>query len=142
MAEKQVQKKTGKGVKGKAAKSQYVTYPVRIKVISQKGTCSCLHKVGQEWTCKYEADKPPQVPNICFAALMPILYNLKALWWGAPIPAPVPDPDTFFCCCPDPLNPVVFELKRLKDKPIYLHFPEKLDEYLDRKKISAKLKKK
>jgi uncharacterized repeat protein (TIGR04076 family) len=142
MAKSPAPKKNATSSTGKVKKSQYVTYPVRIRVISQKGTCACCHKVGQEWLCKYEADKPPEIPNICWAALNPILYNLKALWWGAPIPAPVPDPDTFFCACPDPLNPVVFELKRLKDEPIYLHFPEKLDIFLDRKKIDAKLKKK
>ena len=120
---------------------KYVSYPVRIRILSQKGTCAHAHKVGDEWICKYEPGKPPEVPNICYAALNAILYNLKALWWGAPIPAPVPDPDTFFVACPDPLNPVVFELKRLKDQPIYLHYPDHLDLYKERGKIDSELKK-
>jgi uncharacterized repeat protein (TIGR04076 family) len=104
-------------------KHQYVSYPVKIRVVSVKGTCALGHKVGQEWISTYDTGKGPDTPNICAAALMPMLANLKALQWGAPIAAPTPDPDTIYCCCPDPLNPVVFETKRLKDKPIYLKFP-------------------
>lgn len=131
-------RKSTKEISNKKGEPGYITYPVRIKVISQKGTCVSEHKVGQEWIITYQPG-PPKIPDICPAALMPILYNLKALWWGAPIPAPVPDPDTFYCCCPDPLNPVVFELKRLKDKPIRISFPEKLDVYKDRGKINKRL---
>ncbi len=126
-------------VPGDAAKSRYVSYPVRVRIISQKGHCAHTHQAGDEWICKYEPGRPPEVPNICWSALQVILYNLKFLWWGAPIPAPVPDPDTFFVACPDPLNPVVFEMKRLKDQPICLHFPEELDTYLDRDKIDSEL---
>ena len=134
-----VKRNNKEGVSSTNPEPEYITYPVRIRVISQKGACFTDHKVGQEWVCAYEPG-PPKIPDICPAALLPILYNLKALWWGAPIPAPVPDPDTFYCCCPDPLNPVVFELKRLIDQPIRIHFSEKLDVYKDRKKIESQLK--
>ena len=144
MSEERSQESHAMDRKNDSEKSSYISYPVRIRIISQKGTCAFSHKVGDEWIYTYEPGegKKPVTPNICDAALHMLYLYLKPLWWGATIPAPVPDPDTFFCACPDPINPVVFELKRLKDQPIYLHFPEKLDIYLDRDKVDSELEEK
>jgi len=109
----------------KKVEPKYVTYPVRIKVISQKGTCVFCHEVGDQWIYKYEPGKKPKTPDICDGALHTMSLYLKALWWGAPIPFPTPDPDTIISGCLDPNNPVVFELKRLRDQPIYYNFSYK-----------------
>jgi len=122
------------------ANAEYITYPVRIKIVSQKGKCAYCHKVGDEWICKHEPGKPPEVPDICFSALSVILGVLDALWWGATIPAPTHEPGTYHVVCPDPYNRVTFELKRLKDQPIHLKFGRESDFRLDYKQIASKLK--
>ena len=109
------------------AEEEYKTYPVKIKVISQKGWCGMCHQVGDEWLYKWEPGKIPETPNICEAALHSMSLYFKPLWWGAFLPFPTVDPDTYLVACPDAANPVVFELKRLRDQPIYPHFGDKYD---------------
>ena len=100
------------------AEEEYKSYPIRIKVISQKGWCGMQHKVGDEWIYKMEPGKAPEIPNICAEAFNSLFIYIKALMWGGKFPFPTQDPDTFLVACPDAANPVVFELKRLKDQPI------------------------
>jgi len=97
---------------------EYKSYPVRIKVVSQKGWCGMCHQVDDEWLYKFEPGKVPDVPNICPEAFHSLFIYIKPLLWGAVIPFPTQDPDTFLVTCPDAGNPVVFELKRLKDQPM------------------------
>lgn len=81
---------------------------VIIRVISQKGKCDANHKVGEEW---YVDDKTPK--GMCIAAFDVIYPYLKALSFGGSFPW-ASDADTAVVACPDPENPVVFEIKRVK----------------------------
>jgi len=101
---------------------EYKSYPVRIRVVSQKGWCGMCHKVGDEWIYVFEPGKPPNTPNICESALHAMFCYLRVLWFDGKFPWPTPDPDTIRVACPDAANPVVFELKRLRDQPIYPHY--------------------
>ncbi len=83
-------------------------YDVAVKVISQKGTCTQEHKVGDEWVI---GGKTPE--GICLEALHSIYPHLCVLRFGGSFPWAT-DPDTTTEVCPDPNNPVVFELRRLR----------------------------
>ena len=83
-------------------------YDVLAKVISQKGTCSAEHKVGDEWFIK---DKTPE--GICLAAYNAIYPNALALICGGAFPWEEINREGTTAACPDADNPVVFELRRL-----------------------------
>ena len=85
------------------------SYQVSIKVISQKGHCEAGHKVGDQWLV---GEKTPQ--GMClfaFAALFPLITPLM---YGSAYPWEK-DPDMTTAACPDGQNPVLFELRRVKD---------------------------
>lgn len=84
------------------------TYDVKVKVISQKGTCGAGHKVGDEWTI---SGKTPE--GICLSAFNALIPSLRVLMFGGSFPWS-DDPDTATAACPDAANPVVFELKRVR----------------------------
>ena len=83
-------------------------YQVRIKVISQKGRCSTGHKTGDEWLT---SGKTPE--GICLNAFGMLLPNVRTLMYGGEFPWEA-DKDTTTVCCPDAINPVVFEIRRIK----------------------------
>ena len=83
-------------------------YSVAIKVLSQKGTCNAGHKVGDEWTI---GEKTPG--GICFSAFNALFPSAQVLMCGGSFPWTT-DPDMTAVACPDALNPVVFELRRLR----------------------------
>ena len=83
-------------------------YKVRVRVISQKGTCVAEHKVGDKWVI---SQKTPA--GMCFSAYNAIYPNLRVLMFGGALPWET-DPDVSTIACPDADNPVVFELKRLR----------------------------
>ena len=75
-------------------------------VISQKGTCSAGHKVGDEFVIGQET--PPKMCSWAFHTLFPFAEVLQfggSFPWGQ-------DPDKTTVACPDPDNPVVFEVRR------------------------------
>ena len=87
---------------------------VVIKVVEQEGICRAGHKVGDEWIMRASELKTPG--GICLGA-----YN--AMFWGARVlmhggrteqVVPTPDRDTMYFRCPDNINRVVFELRRLQ----------------------------
>ena len=82
---------------------------VRIKVISQKGTCETGHKVGDQWLV---GEKTPE--GMCVFAFSSLLPCITPLMYGGAFPWEK-DPDRTTSVCPDPGNPVVFELRREKD---------------------------
>jgi len=82
---------------------------VRIKVLSQKGTCEVGHKVGDEWVID---GKTPG--GLCLFAFGSLLPSLTPLMFGGSFPWEK-DPDRTTVACPDPDNPVVFELRRIRD---------------------------
>ena len=82
-------------------------YKVRIRVVSQKGTCELNHKVGDQWIVDHGT---PEGLGICaFGSLLPAL---QVLMFGGRFPWES-DPDVTTIACPDAANPVVFELRRL-----------------------------
>ncbi len=83
-------------------------YPVKIKVISQTGTCEAGHKVGDEFDC---IGLSPG--GICIFALNSIMPFMMPLMFGGTF-SWSQDPDTVEAVCPDAENPVVFELQRIK----------------------------
>jgi len=84
-------------------------YKVSVKVVSQKGTCAEGHKVGDQWVVDY---KTPE--GLCIFAFSSLLTSLMPLMFGGSFPWEK-DPDMTTAVCPDPDNPVVFELRRLRE---------------------------
>ncbi len=84
-------------------------HKVVAKVISQEGHCGAGHKVGDEWVLS------PKTPEgICMGAYFAMYPNAFVLISGASIPWRE-DPDVALVPCPDAKNPVVFELRRIRD---------------------------
>jgi uncharacterized repeat protein (TIGR04076 family) len=81
---------------------------VKAKVISQKGHCEAGHKVGDEYVI--DDTVPAGMCSWAFYTLFPFAIALKS---GGAFPWEK-DKDTAAVACPDPTNPVVFELKRIR----------------------------
>lgn len=81
-------------------------YSVRLKVLSQKGTCVAGHIVDDEWHVTRHT--PGGFCLFAYSALEP---DIRALMFGGAYPWSS-DRDVYVGCCPDPVNPVVFELRR------------------------------
>ncbi len=86
-------------------------YDVGIKVISQKGKCDAGHKVGEKWIVKKDDVLAPRLCISAYSALHPYLIGLM---FGGSYPWEA-DQDVARLACPDPDNPVVFELRRLRE---------------------------
>jgi uncharacterized repeat protein (TIGR04076 family) len=83
-------------------------YEVEVSVVSQKGVCGAGHKVGDKWTI---GNTTPG--GICLSVYPIIEGSIEVLKYGGAYPWSQ-DPDVCISVCPDPANPVVFELKRIK----------------------------
>ena len=83
-------------------------YDVQIKVISQKGECSAGHKVGDTWVMGAKAPE-----GLCASALHSIFPEVRVLRFGGSMPWEK-DKDATCLACSDPLNPVVFEVRRIR----------------------------
>ncbi len=83
-------------------------YDVAIRIVSQKGDCPQEHKVGEEWIIH---TKTPE--GMCLSAFNALLPDLRVLMFGGRLPWSA-DPDVCQVACPDAINQVVFELKRLR----------------------------
>ncbi|MFC1956117.1 TIGR04076 family protein [Chloroflexota bacterium] len=86
------------------------SYKVVVKVVSQKGFCDIGHKVGDEWII--EDYKTPK--DICIAAYNTLYPDARVLIFGGIFPWGN-DPDVSTIACPDAENPVIFELRRLRE---------------------------
>jgi uncharacterized repeat protein (TIGR04076 family) len=75
------------------------------RVISQKGTCAVGHKVGDEFLI---GDVTP--PGMCSWAFYTLFPFAEVLQYGGSFPWE-DDPNRATVACPDPGNPVVFELR-------------------------------
>jgi uncharacterized repeat protein (TIGR04076 family) len=75
------------------------------RVISQKGTCSAGHKVGDEFTLGQHT--PPGMCAWAYYTLFPFSQTLE---FGGSFPWE--KGNTASVACPDPGNPVVFEIRR------------------------------
>jgi uncharacterized repeat protein (TIGR04076 family) len=76
------------------------------RVISQQGTCEAGHKVGDEFVIGQKTTE-----GLCSWALCSIFPFAEVLQFGGAFPWEK-DPDKTTVACPDPVNPVVFELRR------------------------------
>ena len=82
---------------------------ISVRVVSQKGTCANEHKIGDQWVVN---GKTPE--GICLAAFNAFYPSLRVLRFGGSFPWES-DPDAATLACPDAANPVVFELRRLRE---------------------------
>ena len=85
-------------------------YTVKAKVISQKGTCVYGHKVGDEWVISRTTPE-----GICLGAFHSFFPDLRTLMFGGVLPWS-DDPDAVAVACPDAKNPLVFELRRIREE--------------------------
>ncbi len=76
------------------------------RIISQQGTCEAGHKVGDEFVI---GQTTPD--NMCSWAFCAVFPFAQVLQFGGSFPWEA-DPDKATVACPDPANPVVFELRR------------------------------
>ncbi len=86
-------------------------YDVMVTVKSVKGTCHFGCKVGD----KVYFDGTKIDGNICYSALMAMLPKVYAMRYGAEFPW-AKNKDVIHNVCPDPENPVLFEIKRIRKK--------------------------
>ena len=85
-------------------------YTVKAKVISQKGNCVYGHKVGDEWVISRTTPA-----GICMSAFNSFFPDLRVLMFGGILPW-ADDPDAVTVACPDAENPLVFELRRIREE--------------------------
>ena len=88
---------------------------VVLKITSVKGTCMAGHQVGDEFdlskdfTLGYSGGGNVLCPG-AFYAMFP---HWRVLRFGGEFPWEI-DKDTAHVACPDPLNPLIMELRRIK----------------------------
>lgn len=83
-------------------------YEVRARVISQMGHCAAGHRVGDEFIIGETS------PNgMCCWAFYAIFPFVSVLQLGGRFPWEAKADETTVAC-PDPANPVIFELKRME----------------------------
>ena len=87
-------------------------YSVKITVKSQSGFCHAGHKPGDSWIIDKVDWKTPG--GMCVSGYECCESMAFALRFGAVFPWEK-DPDASFSTCPDPGNPVVFEVRRLRE---------------------------
>jgi len=86
-------------------------YNITVKVIRQEGHCGAGHQVGDEVIF----DGLTVQGKMCIHALYSLLPKVFAMRYGAEFPW-LTDPDVATHCCPDAWNPVVFEVKRIRNQ--------------------------
>lgn len=87
-------------------------YDVEVTVIRVNGTCHFGdkgHKVGDKIYFDGEKIGGP----ICYSALTVLLPKIYAMRYGAEFPW-AENKDVIYNACPDPENPVVFEIRRIR----------------------------
>ena len=82
---------------------------IEVTVKSQEGKCTFGHKTSE----KVIFDGRRVRGDICYSALMVLLPKIYALFNGIEFPW-AKNKDIIFNACPDPENPVVFEIRRIR----------------------------
>ncbi len=86
-----------------------------LKIVSVKGTCAANHREGQEFdisgsfTVGFSEDGTALCPSAFYAAFP----NYRTLRFGGELPWEE-DKDKAHVACPDPFNPLIMEIKRIK----------------------------
>ena len=90
---------------------------VVMKIISVKGTCAAKHQVGQEFDLggDFTVGMSGHPKTICTGLFYAIYPEYRLLRFGGLLPREQ-DPDVAHVACPDPDNPVVAQLKRIREK--------------------------
>lgn len=84
-------------------------YNVQIEVLSQKGTCAAGHSVGDQFEIsKHTPD------GFCIFAYSALDPDIRTLMFGGVYPWSENEKQ-YICCCPDPVNPVIFKLSRIAE---------------------------
>ncbi len=83
------------------------SFKVIAKVISPKGTCVAGHKVGDEFVI---GDLTP--PGFCSWAFYTVFPFASTIQYNGYFPWEE-DPEKAIVACPDPANPVVFQLSKV-----------------------------
>ena len=86
-------------------------YDVAVKVVSVKGHCANGMKPGLEWVVGRHT-----VDGICHSAFHALYPYYRILRYGGSMPF-AEDPDSVTVCCADPVNNVLFELRRIAKDP-------------------------
>ncbi len=85
-------------------------FKIVARVIRQEGLCIAGHQVGDEVIF----DGQTVQGKICISALCSFLSKVFAMHYGAEFPW-LDDPDVSTHACPDAENPVVFEIRRVRE---------------------------
>ncbi|MFH1002633.1 MAG: TIGR04076 family protein [Chloroflexota bacterium] len=84
-------------------------YQVKLTVVSQQGHCQAGHRVGDAWVL---GSKTPE--GICTGAFHTMQSAYRVMRFGGELPWDE-DKDVTYVACPDAKNPVVFEVRRLRE---------------------------
>jgi uncharacterized repeat protein (TIGR04076 family) len=87
-------------------------YKIVARVISQEGHCAAGHQVGDEIVFEGKTIEG----QVCIHALYSFLPKVFAMRYGADFPWLEEDPDVATHACPDAYNPVVFEIRRIREE--------------------------
>ena len=90
-----------------------MAYDIKLKVIKIEGHCGAGHEIGDEILISF--DKNEIQGKICLHALYSILPKVYAMAYGAEFPW-LENPDVSTHACPDAENPLVYEVKRIKNE--------------------------
>ena len=85
-------------------------YTIVARVIRQEGHCNADHRVGDEVLF----DGQTVQGEVCIHALYSFLPKVFAMRYGVEFPW-LEDQDVATHACPDAWNPVVFELRRVRE---------------------------
>jgi uncharacterized repeat protein (TIGR04076 family) len=85
-------------------------FSIIARVIRQEGHCAAGHQVGDEIVF----DGQTVQGKVCLSALYSFLPKVFAMRYGAQFPW-LDDKDVSTHACPDAWNPVVFEIRRVRE---------------------------
>ena len=90
-------------------------FPVILKIISVKGKCNANHQVGQEFDLskEFKLGITEDGKALCPSAFYAAFPYWRALRFGGELPWEE-DKDLAHVACPDPFNPLIMELRRVK----------------------------
>jgi len=86
-------------------------YRIEVKVLSQTGTCHFGHQVDDVIVFDGETIQG----RICISALYSLMPKVFAMRYGAEFPWLKDNKDVATHACPDAFNPVVFEIRRIRN---------------------------
>jgi len=89
-----------------------MAHDIMLKVIKQEGTCAAGHKIGDEILISFGRNEIKG--KLCLHALYSVLPKVYAMAYDAKFPW-LEDDDVSTHACPDAWNPLVYEVKRIRE---------------------------